>query len=170
MEAARGLILRLSVALVAFLPIACNGLHPWESAPLPTTVSSPACTDDPSPLQRTAWASPAENEAPGFTTGPDDLAAMSELSLDALIGQVLARNPTLAQMIAAWQAASARYPQVTALDDPMFGAQVAPGAFGSNTVEGGYRLEISQKFPWCGKLALRGQSALAEASAARTTA
>src|SRR5262249_37458612 len=41
----------------------------------------------------------------------------AELSVDALVEQILARNPTVAQMTAAWQAASARYPQVTSLDD-----------------------------------------------------
>jgi len=83
-----------------------------------------------------------------------------------LVKEVLARNPSLAQMEAAWQAASARYPQVTSLDDPMIGAALAPGSIGSNEVEFGYRLEISQKYLFPGKRALRGQSALAEASAA----
>jgi outer membrane protein TolC len=96
-------------------------------------------------------------------------AGLKELTVEAVVQQVVLRNPSLAQMQAAWQAAAARYPQVTSLDDPMFGAQVAPGAFGSNEVEGGYRLEISQKLPWCGKLALRGQNALAEASAAHNS-
>jgi outer membrane protein TolC len=91
---------------------------------------------------------------------------MKELPVEALVQQVLARNPSLAQMVAAWEAAEARYPQVTSLDDPMFGIQVGPAAFGSNTVDGGYRLEISQKYPFCGKRALRGENALAEARAA----
>src|SRR5947209_5194772 len=52
---------------------------------------------------------------------------MSELSAEVLVQQVLARNPTLAQMTAAWQAARARYPQVTSLEDPMFEATVGPG-------------------------------------------
>jgi outer membrane protein TolC len=90
----------------------------------------------------------------------------SELSVDALVEQVLARNPSLAQMTAAWQAASARYPQVTSLDDPMFGTTVAPASIGSSNVEFGYRLEIAQKYPFPQKRALRGQMALAEASAA----
>jgi outer membrane protein TolC len=91
---------------------------------------------------------------------------MAELSVEALIEQVLARNPTLAEMVAAWQAASARYPQVTSLDDPMFGTTLAPASIGSNQVDFGYRLEISQKYPWYGKLGLRGANAQAEASAA----
>src|SRR5437868_1174145 len=51
---------------------------------------------------------------------------------------------------------------------PGRGGRVAPAAFGSNTVDGGYRLDISQKYPWCGKLALRGANARAEAGAARS--
>jgi outer membrane protein TolC len=88
------------------------------------------------------------------------------LTVDALVEQVLARNPSLAQMTAAWQAASAHYPQVTSLDDPMFGATVAPGSIGSNNVDFAYRLEVSQKLPFPGKLGLKGQTALANAAAA----
>jgi outer membrane protein TolC len=89
------------------------------------------------------------------------------LPIEALIEQVLARNPSLPQMIAAWQAAVARYPQVTSLEDPMFGASLAPDAIGHlGDGNRGYRLELSQKYPWCGKLRLRGENALAEASAA----
>jgi outer membrane protein TolC len=89
-----------------------------------------------------------------------------ELTVEALVQQVLARNPSLAQMTAAWQAASARYPQVTSLDDPMVGATIAPAGLGSQgDGSRGYRVEVSQKFPWCGKLALRGENARAEAAA-----
>lgn len=100
----------------------------------------------------------------GVTGNP--FGGMSELSAEAVVREVLARNPSLAQMAAAAQAASARYPQVISLDDPMFGVSTAPGAWGSNEVEGGYRLEVGQKFPWPGKLPLRGASASADAAAA----
>lgn len=90
----------------------------------------------------------------------------AELSVETLIEQVLARNPSLAEMVATWRAASARYPQVTSLDDPMIGGTVGPASIGSNDVDFAYRVEVSQKYPWRGKLALRGESALAEASAA----
>jgi outer membrane protein TolC len=69
-------------------------------------------------------------------------------------------------MVAAWQAAAARYPQVTSLDDPLFGGTLGPASIGSKEVDFAYRLEVSQKYPFPGKLALRGQSALAETSAA----
>jgi outer membrane protein TolC len=92
----------------------------------------------------------------------------SELSIEALIEQVLARNPSLAQMIAVWQATSARYAQVTSLEDPMFAATIGPGTIAPDDagVEFAYRLEISQKLPFPGKRKLRGENAQAEASAA----
>ncbi len=89
-----------------------------------------------------------------------------ELSVDDLVEQVLLRNPSLAQMTAAWQAVSARYPQVTSLDDPMFGETIGPASIGSRSVDFAYRLELSQKLPFPGKLGLKGQGALAEAAAA----
>jgi outer membrane protein TolC len=107
---------------------------------------------------------PVETPPAAVPAGP--FAALPELTADALVEQVLARNPSLAQMIAAWQAASARYPQVTSLDDPMFAGTLGPATYGSGTVNPAYRLEISQKCPYPGKLALRGQGALAEAAAA----
>jgi len=67
-------------------------------------------------------------------------------------------------MVAAWKAAQARYPQVTSLDDPLFGTNLAPAAF--SRVGNGYRLEIFQRYQWPGKLRLRGEVAQAEANAA----
>lgn len=96
----------------------------------------------------------------------DSVSPKQALSVDALVEEVLARNPSLAQMNAAWQAASARYPQVRSWDDPMLSGMMAPSSFGSNSVESGYRVELSQKIPFPGKLRLRGQGALSDASAA----
>ena len=106
-------------------------------------------------------------QTPSPSPQPDapDLAAASELSADDVVRQALSRNPSLAEMVAAWKAAQDRYPQVTSLDDPMFGATGSPRIF-SHTDDGGYRFEVSQKIPWCGKLALHGDNALAEARAA----
>jgi outer membrane protein TolC len=93
---------------------------------------------------------------------------MAELSVEAVVEETLARNPTLAQMVAAWQAAQARYPQVAALEDPMVMGKLGPAAIGTSgqVHDHFYAVEASQKLPWFGKLALRGDSALAEASAA----
>ncbi len=106
-----------------------------------------------------AVATAAQNEQPPSPT--------TELRLDFLIEQVLARNPALEQMSAAWQAAQARYPQVTSLEDPMLAARLGPGSFGSNKVDFAYAIEVSQKIPFAGKRALRGEAASAEAAAAR---
>jgi hypothetical protein len=50
-------------------------------------------------------------------------------------------------MTAAAEAAATRYPQAISLEDPIFGVQAAPGAWGSNDLNGGYRVEVSQKYP-----------------------
>lgn len=83
-----------------------------------------------------------------------------------LIRQVLERNPTLRAARHGWRAALARYPQVTALDDPMLGLGVAPLSIGSTTVNSAPKIDLSQKVPFPGKLRLRGEAALGEAEAA----
>jgi outer membrane protein TolC len=102
---------------------------------------------------------------PAAPAGP--FAGQAALTAEALVQQVLARNPSLVQMTAAFEAAQARYPQVRSLDDPMFGSTLAPNAL-RTLADGssGYRLEVSQKLPWFGKLRARGDNVLAEASAA----
>jgi outer membrane protein TolC len=112
-------------------------------------------------------ASYEEAAKPAASLGlPHLLAQTTSLDVDNLIGEVLARNPTLAQMTAAWQAAAAKYPQAISLDDPMFDAAVGPGTIGADDLRFAYRLEISQRYPWPGKRALRGEKARAEESAA----
>jgi outer membrane protein TolC len=103
---------------------------------------------------------------PKSRSEPSSFAGQAELSVEVLVAQVLARNPSLAEMVAAWQAATTRYAQATSLEDPMVGLQLAPGAWGSRDLDGGVRVEVSQKYPWHGKLELRGENAQAQASAA----
>jgi outer membrane protein TolC len=119
-------------------------------------------------VQLASFDTTAHQPMPVCRPNPDgtSFAGIKELSVAALVEQVLARNPSLVQMTAAWNAASARYPQVSSLDDPMVGATIAPASIGSNNVEFGYRLEVSQKLPFSDKLSLRGDSAQAEAAAA----
>src|SRR5204862_6605031 len=69
-------------------------------------------------------------------------------------------------MAAAWQATAQRNPQAISLEAPMFMTMAAPASFGSEDVESAYALQASQKFPWFGKRAARGQRAEAEANAA----
>jgi outer membrane protein TolC len=96
----------------------------------------------------------------------DTLMSGDELALDELVEGVLARNQSLAAMIAAWRSAAQRYPQAVSLEDPMFNSALAPASFGSDEVSGGYMVGGSQKLPWFGKRFWRGQQARAEANAA----
>lgn len=96
---------------------------------------------------------------------PFEGAAVLERS--ALVEEVLRRNPTIAAARYAWRAALARYPQETALEDPMFSYGLGPRTFTSDEApQVGQRFELSQAFPFPGKRALRGTAALAEAEAA----
>ncbi|MFP8876728.1 MAG: TolC family protein [Myxococcota bacterium] len=89
------------------------------------------------------------------------------LERPALLRAVLKRNPTVRSAQQAWRAALARYPQAVSLDDPTLEYGVAPWSFGSSSADDAYRIDLSQKLPFPGKLALRGQAALAEAEAAQ---
>ena len=102
---------------------------------------------------------PSQDQSVAPAIKPD-----SELSLAWLLEEVQNRNPSLQAMIAAWQAAAARYPQVVSLDDPMFMTMAAPASFDSRDVESAYVLQGSQKFPWFGKRAARGSVAQNEST------
>jgi outer membrane protein TolC len=96
----------------------------------------------------------------------DPFDGAAELSRAELVAAALARNPKLRAAHAGWRAALARYPQSTALDDPMLGYTAAPASFGANDLQAGQRVELSQRFPFPGKRGLRGDRALAQAGAA----
>ena len=158
--------------LFAALSSGCAGLgasgkEPALTFPPPLDGSKETGIAQPSsPVHDASVQGPAQAAASRQNAEADPFAAMTELSVDAFIEQVLARNPTLAQMTAAWQAASARYPQVTSLEDPMFGLTTGPASIRSKDVDFANRVEASQKLPFFGKLKLRGQAVLAEAAAA----
>lgn len=120
------------------------------------------------PRMPIAGPSPIFDLAASSTT-VDECAVMGgseELTETAVIDLILARNPAISEMQAAWAAASARFPQARALDDPMVSGAIGPSSIGSPDVDFAYRLEVSQKLPFPGKRNLRGQNALLEASAA----
>ncbi len=100
--------------------------------------------------------------------GDDPFATQSEIDPKQLVAEVLRRNPTLEAMEAAWQAALQRYPQAVSFEDPMLMLGMGPGTFGDPTHDVAWMIEGSQKIPWNGKRQLRGQQAVAEASAARS--
>jgi len=90
----------------------------------------------------------------------------SELRSESLVGAVLARNPDLEALRHIWQAAAQRPAQARALEDPRLAYGFAPGTIESGGPEFGQRIDVSQKFPWPGKLRLRGEQAGVEAEGA----
>lgn len=101
------------------------------------------------------------------TAGGDPFQDHAVLSPERLIEEVQTRNPSLASVRAAWGAASNRYPQVVALDDPILQSMYAPHSFASSSnVQSSYYIGAAQRIPWPGKLRLRGQQALWETTAA----
>jgi outer membrane protein TolC len=175
MKQAAGLTIRVCLFLLSGLYTGCAGLPRVEPVSsrstngTPTTVIAAATPSGPSTGHAELLPVSASTQPSPATLPPHSpLEGMTELTVEALVEQVLARNPSLAQMVAAWRAASARYPQVTSLEDPTFAATIGPGTIAPDDpgVEFAYRLEISQKLPFPGKLRLRGENALAEASAA----
>ncbi|HSP80521.1 MAG TPA: TolC family protein, partial [Myxococcaceae bacterium] len=89
------------------------------------------------------------------------------LDREALVRQVLERNPELEAARAAWQAALARPEQVESLDDPVLTYEVAPLSLFARETRFGQTIGLSQKLPFPGKRALAGEVARAEAEAAR---
>ena len=132
----------------------------------PHTSTAVRARENPSPASAPLRQASAVVTAGANVHDAKPLPPVSELTAEFVIEQVLTRNPTLAQMAAAVDAAAARYPQVTSLDDPNLSTWLAPGSLGSNKVNDSARFEVSQKFPFPGKRSLRGQSALAQAAAA----
>lgn len=104
--------------------------------------------------------------AQASAVGNDPLTGSAQLSSAQLVQAVLARNPSLPAMQAAWEAARASIEQASALADPMLSYAVAPETAGATGLDFGQRLELSQALPWPGKRRLRGEAARHEATAA----
>lgn len=149
---------RFAACLVPLAAGCSTPPRPLLEVPPPRLAAAPTPTPRPPVVQVSA----AEPAAPN-----GELATAGVLTVDSLIAQVLARNPTLAQMVAAAAAAAARPAQVTSLDDPTLGLGAAPAAVGQlGDGNRGYRIDYAQRLPWPGKLELRGTRAEAAARAA----
>ena len=133
---------------------------PIQPAPLPGQVIPKAG------LSRQQSDEPVFPQPPYRSEDPcDPFLGQAELSVEQLVAEVQARNPSIQAASAAWQAAAERYPQVVSLEDPMFTYMVTPtNGLGADN-GGGWMVQGSQKIPWCGKRALRGCVASAEADA-----
>ena len=101
------------------------------------------------------------------TEEPLDFERLTHLDRAAFIREVLTRNPSIEAARHAWRAALAEHPQVSALPDPTVEYSSAPLTVGSDDVTYGQVVGLSQRFPWPGKLALKGKVAIAEAEASR---
>ncbi|HKI86349.1 MAG TPA: TolC family protein [Thermoanaerobaculia bacterium] len=133
--------------LVCLLAVAISG-----AAGAQTASSTPAAT-------RTA-----EHETPAA----ERLIATAESpQLEDLLNEVLERNPDLASLRAAARASAQREPQVRSLPDPMAGATAFLWAPETRVGPQQGMISLTQKFPWFGKLELKGRVALAETAAAQ---
>lgn len=105
----------------------------------------------------------AHQESPANTAQP---LFHKSSSLDELVAFALANNPQL--QAAHWQAHAMqeRIPQAHSLEDPMLMA--SPALIPTETADGpmDFVLNVSQKLPWFGKLALREEVAAHDADAA----
>lgn len=97
----------------------------------------------------------------------EDALRSERLERRALVDAVLARNPRIEAARAAWRAALERQPQEVALPDPMVEYELAPLSIGSQNVDFGQTVRVSQRFPFPGRLELRSAVAIAEAAAER---
>jgi outer membrane protein TolC len=165
-------LLRICLILLSGISSGCAAYtqaYPVSDAPHAGIAPGANATCE-QPCQGLALASYHQSPSASATQHVDNLPFPGQAVLDVeeLIDQVLARNPSLTQAVAVRQAAAARYPQVISLEDPMLAATIGPGTFSPDDsgVEFAYRIEVSQKLPYPGKLRLRGENALAEASAA----
>lgn len=107
----------------------------------------------------------ASGSAAPAADGGDPFGANQQLTPTGLVDAVLARNPGIKALEAAAQAAEFRIAPAGALDDPNLSYAAAPEtAGGPRGLQ--QRFELSQPFPWPGKLALREEAARRRAAAA----
>lgn len=91
---------------------------------------------------------------------------VQRLTSQQLLEAVLAHNPDIPAMEAAWEAAKAHVEQAESLDDPVISYSIAPQTVGADGMDFGQKLSISQRLPWSGKRGLRGDVARFESDAA----
>ena len=82
------------------------------------------------------------------------------------IAEVLRKNPTIEMARQAWRGTMNREDQLSAWKDPMLEYAMAPLSIGSNQVDYGQIITLSQSIPWPGKTSLRAEVAIAEAESA----
>jgi outer membrane protein TolC len=107
----------------------------------------------------------SDGEAAGRPTAEAELGDASQL-IDYL-AYAARHSPELKSAFAEWKAAVERLPQVTALPDPRFTFRHYIEEVETRVGPQRNAFELTQTFPWLGKLELRGDVAAEEAKAAR---
>ncbi len=106
---------------------------------------------------------PASHEEDAATS--DDSLFGPDVAIDELIAFAIANNPDIQAVHMQAHAMEARVPQVRALDDPMLMTTTFLEPIQTAAGPQDVMLGISQKLPWFGKRALRGDVAFHEARA-----
>lgn len=148
--------------------VAVSNSAPRVDAPIPVVTErlDEGTEEHPSSMRNVSHETDAAPLPISETVGDEPVLGTEQLSLELLVANVKARNPSLQAAHAAWSAAVERYPQAIAFDDPMFQTMFAPATFASNSpTQSSYVLGVAQKVPWHGKRALRGQIAQWDADA-----
>jgi outer membrane protein TolC len=117
------------------------------------------------------WARDAEvatPKEPALLAAGSIVASLQDPDLERLAAEVLSRNPRLAVLTAKARSADQRAPQVRSLPDPI--ASLTLFLLQPQTRVGPQQASVgfSQRLPWFGKLKLKEQAALLEATAAWT--
>lgn len=101
--------------------------------------------------------------------GSDNQLSTPLLELSSFVSAVLNANPRLEIAEAVWKASMARVRQESALDDPTLAYSFAPGTLANEHMRFGQSIQLSQKFPWPGKLKLKEKAARSLAQANQET-
>ena len=135
---------------------ACLALLGWSAAPL-------AARADTKSFSEPKWLAEARARAQTDRELPD-LDVQSTLE-DYQIYAAL-KNPGLKSAFQKWRASMEKVPQATALPDPMLSFGVFLEEVETRVGPQEWKASLSQKFPWFGKLDLKGQVAAEAANAA----
>ncbi len=121
--------------------------------------------------QRITWSeSPAESTF-GFAPEPSPAEKLQDLGEESNLSDYLAyaaiNNPGLEAAFNQWKAALERVPQVKSLPDPRFTYRYFIEEVETRVGAQRQSFELAQKFPWFGKLKLRGLAAFEASEAER---
>jgi outer membrane protein, heavy metal efflux system len=98
-----------------------------------------------------------------LSADPDTLFTESKaLTAADLVSEVMVRNPEVQARIAAWEAVRTKIEQRRSLQDPRISYAISPKTIGSDQLDSGHVVSISQALPWPGKLDLRADVARLE--------